>query len=123
MEDHFKEKFSDEEMASLVLPAEYLQMAGLHTIKVDITVFYYNQTIPENGGIRTSNFISECLKEYPAMRKLVLLLKWIIAAWDMNKIYTGKQRLMDSRTQLLLYKPVGALLLTAHGDKRPPQPS
>jgi DNA polymerase sigma len=65
-------------------------MPGTIKFNIDITVHYYNSLgVEENGGFRTTNFVIKCLQDYPAMRKQVMLLKWILAAWDLNKTFTG----------------------------------
>lgn len=92
--EQFKEELSAEEVASMTLLNEYLADDASNIINVDITVPFLNHIgLEENGGIRTSVFIQKCLQEYPAMRKQVLLLKWILAAWDLNKTFTGKKKL------------------------------
>lgn len=64
--------------------------AEMRKIMIDITVEYINPLgFPENGGLRTSNFVNECLNYYPALRPQVLLFKWTMSIWGLNKTYTG----------------------------------
>lgn len=46
--------------------------------------------------MRTSTFISDCLKAYPAMRNQVLLFKWIMSVWGLNKTFTGIDKLTEA---------------------------
>lgn len=88
--DEFKASYSPEEITSLSLPTEAISANPHQKLAIDITVEYLNPLgLPENGGLRTSTFINECLATYPAMRSQVLLLKWILATWGMNKTFTG----------------------------------
>ena len=62
-----------------------------HNISADITIDFLNENgLPENAGLRTSSFVLECIKNYMNFRELVLVVKWMLAGWGLNKSYTGR---------------------------------
>lgn len=107
----FKESFSDKEVEALALPSQIVYPGDHNKVLVDITVEYLNPFgLPENGGMRTSTFIKDCLKAYPAMRSQVLLFKWIMSIWGLNKTFTGIALLKNSWTKFLLYQSNGTCI-------------
>lgn len=86
--EQFFNGLTPEELSAGTLPNPAIIPQKLN---IDITVQFYNEhQMEENGGLRTSQFVGRCLEDYPAMRKQVLLMKWILAVWDLNKTYNGK---------------------------------